>query len=356
MINFVHQELDFSDKHLIFLVSQPRSGSTMLQHILGGHHEIHTLPEPWFMLNFVYMFRSKGLEAEYNAKYAYLAFEDFLKRIPNGQESYFEAIRRAAYFLYSKTIESSAKQYFLDKTPRYYFILPELYRFFPGAKFIILIRNPLAVFSSILETNLRGNWAKLFELADRKHDILTAPRLIMKAIQQQKKNTAIVKYEEIVANPRRAIGALCDKLHLPFDVKIIEYGGKLKFTDTTFIDPKSIYKHSKPVKNYSNEWINRLDTAQKVYIARNYLKFLGEEVINGLGYSYKELKDLLDNNSKLVFIPFAPFTLLIKDKEELCWYEKFWKFLTIFLQKISIRKYFSNFIKKYRDMNVKKNY
>jgi hypothetical protein len=318
----------------------------MLQHILGSHHEISTLPEPWFMLNFAYTFRSEGLEAEYNARYAYLAFRDFLKRIPNGKDTYFEAIRRAAYFLYSKTVESSTKKYFLDKTPRYYFILPELYRFFPKAKFIFLIRNPIAVFSSILETNLGGNWSKLFELVDRKHDILTAPSLIMKRIQQKKENTVIIKYEEIVSDPRRFIGDLCDRLCITFDPKIVEYGDKLKFTQTTFVDPKSIYKHSKPVKSYMDDWIKSLDTAQKVYLARKYLQFLGEEVIDGLGYSYTELKDVLYHNHKFTIFPLVPFTMLTKDKEKLCWYEKLWKFTTIFLQKICIRRFFKFYKRK----------
>lgn len=349
-------EADFNDRHLIFLISQPRSGSTMLQHILGAHQDIQTLPEPWFMLNFAYMYRSKGLEAEYNAKYAYLAFRDFLKRIPQGQESYFEAIRRAAYFLYSKPLESSTKKFFLDKTPRYYFILPELYRFFPKAKFIILIRNPIAVFSSILETNLRGNWSKLFELVDRKCDLLDAPRLILKSIQPPRENTTIVKYEEIVADPVRTISYLCDRLDIIFDPNMIEYASKLKFTETTFVDPKSIYKHVAPVKCYMDEWKTRLDTAQKVYMARSYLTFLGEEVINRLGYSYEEVKKALNNNYSTTIIPFTPFTLLIKDKERLFWYEKFWKFITIFLQKISIKKCSRILQKNYRDIYVKKNF
>ena len=40
--------------------------------------------------------------------------------------------------------------YFLDKTPRYYWILNEIHELFPEAKYIYLTRNPINVFSSTM--------------------------------------------------------------------------------------------------------------------------------------------------------------------------------------------------------------
>lgn len=37
-------------KNLIFIVSQPRSGSTLLQRILSAHSQICTTSEPWLAL------------------------------------------------------------------------------------------------------------------------------------------------------------------------------------------------------------------------------------------------------------------------------------------------------------------
>ena len=55
-------------ENLIFIISQPRAGSTLLQRILGGHPEIHTAAEPWIMLHPLYALKSKGCSAEYNAE------------------------------------------------------------------------------------------------------------------------------------------------------------------------------------------------------------------------------------------------------------------------------------------------
>ena len=44
----------------------------------------------------------------------------------------------------------SDKRYFLDQTPQYHLIIPELLRVFPAASYVILFRNPLAVLVSMI--------------------------------------------------------------------------------------------------------------------------------------------------------------------------------------------------------------
>ena len=50
----------FGDQDLIFLISQQRAGSTLLQRILGGHPEVHTTAETWLMLHPIYALREQG--------------------------------------------------------------------------------------------------------------------------------------------------------------------------------------------------------------------------------------------------------------------------------------------------------
>lgn len=84
---------------LVFVISQPRSGSTLLQSILGSHSDIHTVPEPWMMLHFVYALREEGLEAEYDARLARMAMVDFLEAI-GGRGTYIDMVRKASSELY----------------------------------------------------------------------------------------------------------------------------------------------------------------------------------------------------------------------------------------------------------------
>ncbi|MCS3956546.1 hypothetical protein GGP81_003088 [Salinibacter ruber] len=138
--------------NLVFVACQPRSGSTLLQRMLGTHPEVHTVSEPWLMLPPVYVMRSDGVKAEYGAGLAHEGLQTFIEDLPAGLEDYVEGLRQMYGYLYGRMLDATSARIFLDKTPRYYLILPELRRIFPEARFILLHRHPMAVLSSILRT------------------------------------------------------------------------------------------------------------------------------------------------------------------------------------------------------------
>jgi hypothetical protein len=320
--------MDSDDKCLIFLISQPRSGSTLLQHVLGSHSEVCTLPEPWFMLHLVYGLRSSGIETEYNAQYAYLALKGFLERTIGGRGLYFAAVRTMALCLYRRALEISGKTYFLDKTPRYYLIIPELYSIFPKAGFIFLLRNPLAVLSSILEVTFGGDWSGLIT-ADRRNDILSAPRAILNGIQRLGERAAVVHYERLVTAPDQTVKELCYRIGLEFEPDMLNYGRKVKFEGTTFVDPHSIYKHQSPVDDYLEKWRTGFDSAQKIHIAKSYLASLGRNTVDSLGYSYDDLEiklNSLKSDRKQFIIPWK--LLIAPSKEPPYWYRLILSFVS----------------------------
>jgi hypothetical protein len=244
------------------------------------------------MLHFVYGLRGHGISAEYNAEYAYLALKGFLKEIGRDEEYYLHIIRDVASRMYKAALQGTGKNLFLDKGPRYYFIIPELYRIFPKAKFVFLIRNPLAVFASILSVNFKGD-PRGFLSEDRRHDILTAPRLILGAIKNSHGKTAVVHYEKLASNPDKTVRDLCVQMELDYDPDMLNYGGKVRLAGS-FVDPKSIYEHSAPVNDYVAKWPQYLDSSDKVEMARAYLRLLGRDVVEGLGYSYSEIELVLN--------------------------------------------------------------
>ena len=52
-INVEERNKLFNEKNLIFIISPPRSGSTLLQRILNNSSEIETTSEPWFLLHYL---------------------------------------------------------------------------------------------------------------------------------------------------------------------------------------------------------------------------------------------------------------------------------------------------------------
>ena len=151
-----------TDKNLIFLISQPRSGSTLTQKIMGSHSAIYTRSEPWIMLNPLYTLKKDGVFTEYNKSLEYKANQDFIENLPHGgRDNYIQHLHKMYLSLYSEYLKKEKKSVFLDKTPRYYLIINELIEVFPEAKYILLIRNPLAVLGSIINSWTKEDWHKL---------------------------------------------------------------------------------------------------------------------------------------------------------------------------------------------------
>ncbi|GEM_PF-596034 len=300
--------------NLIFLISQPRAGSTLTQRILGNHSDIHTVSEPWLMLHPLYALSNEGYEAEYNAKWSLGAIKNFLEKLPDGEETYFEGIRRTYTYLYNSTLTVSGKQYFLDKTPRYYHIIPELYRTFPKAKYIILLRNPLAVLCSIISTWTKENWFRLYLY---QHDLLKAPIELIEGIKLLTEKCTVLHYEKLLSNPENEIKIVCDQLEINYEAEIINYGLN-NFPNWKFGDQKSVYTNKQPNSKNIDAWISHLENPQVWRVVNDYLHFLGEDIINQMGYSYEELEQIINENRPHWFKLWRTFSLkwLLKKPEE----------------------------------------
>lgn len=300
--------------NLIFIVCQPRSGSTLLQNMLGGHPRIQTLPEPWFMLHLLYGSRSDGLTAEYDARIAHSALMGYLSATGGGRDLYVEAIRAAALRLYDAALAPSGKKLFLDKTPRYYLIVDELREVFPSARFIFLVRNPLAVLASMLD-QLNGDWTTLRQ-PDRIHDLVTAPRNIVRATSVPHERSSLIRYEDLVHDPSETLSRILRELHID------EVGGLTTYRaiESTLGDAKSVRKHSTPVDDYIDRWRRGLSESDNSDLAHSYLDELGEVVLDRLGYSHRELSDQIGPGRRRGTS--NCWTLLLTSDNELRWWQR----------------------------------
>ena len=285
-------------KNLIFLISQPRAGSTLTQKILGCHSQIYTISEPWIMLHPLYALKKQGYKAEYQSDLAFQGLENTLDILPNGQDIYLTGVRKMYSHIYNSLLVATAKEYFLDKTPRYYHIIPELYATFPAAKYIILLRNPLAVLVSILETWIypqsRDN---LQLLRNYLFDLLKAPILMLESIKQLDKEVCIIHYENLLLNPSQEIKVVCDFLQIEFESHVIQYGKQENFSASNlsqkwhFGDQDKVIKEIEPNSTNVNSWIDKLSNPYTWQLVNDYLQFLGEEIIEKMGYSYSFLEN-----------------------------------------------------------------
>jgi hypothetical protein len=275
--------------NLIFIISQPRSGSTLLQRVLSGHPEIQTSAETWLLLHPAYAFRTQGIATEYDSKFAAQGVEEFLTNYADGMEVYDDAIREWARVIYDNALHKNNKTYFLDKTPRYFFIIPDLYRLFPRAKFIFLLRNPMAVLSSILSTYIKKDWPVISFFQP---DLLKAPSVILEGMALLGDDATVIRYEEFVAAPEDNISRLCQALDITYHKEMLDYS----HTDApkgSLNDPVGIHQHTRPSMDSLDKWKKLSDDAQTRHFAQAYLHHLGHNVIAQLGYSFTDINNAL---------------------------------------------------------------
>jgi FkbM family methyltransferase len=278
--------------NLIFVISQPRAGSTLVQRILGGHPDVHTIAEPWIMLHPLYALKRSGITAEYDASHARDGLDDFLTQVPEGEELYIEALRRMGSFLYKRIIEHSGTYLFLDKTPRYYLIIPELYRVFPEAKFVFILRNPVAVFASLYNAWFKGRLNDLIEAPHYK-DLQKGPGCIVDGIKLLKEKAIVVQYEDLVLHPERTVKHTCSRLGIPFHEYMLEYGAR-SAPKGRFGDAIGIRKYKRPVRDSLNKWINELSDPEIYKFISEYIKGIGPDILSKMGYPEDELRNKID--------------------------------------------------------------
>ena len=273
----------------LFLFSMPRSGSTLVQRVLAASGLIKTVAEPWILLPVVYATKPNGVFAEYDHRTLSAAINDFIHAFPGGYTDYKSELRKFVSSLYALTVSDEKAIYFLDKTPRYSLIAREIIDIFPDGKYIFLWRNPLAIAASIMETWGRGRW----NLYKYKIDIYKGLNNLVSSYMSVGDRAYGVKYEDLVAEDTRAWSGLFDYLHIPFRAEVLQTFNKVTF-EGKMGDPVGVKKYKALSREPIEKWKVAFSNPLRKSWARRYLRWIGKERLDIMGYSYEGLMDELN--------------------------------------------------------------
>lgn len=262
----------------IFILSLPRSGSTLLQRVLASHPDVATVPEPWLLLPLISM-RRNGTYAEYGARGARRAINEFVGKLKGGEKTYHSELRKFVKRLYSQ-VQTQDESYFVDKTPRYHIIASDILNLFPDSRAIILWRSPLSVISSMIETWGEGRWNLHRYRVDLYHGL---PSLITLA-QQRRENILTVRYRDLVLDQDNEWKRVCG--HLGLDLEALDWSppslkGKMG-------DPNQD-KYNAVTDAPLHKWRKTLRNPFRKWWMRRYLHWLGEDRLQAMGYVLEEL-------------------------------------------------------------------
>lgn len=324
---------NFVEKNVIFLISLPRSGSTLLQSMIGSHSKVHTTPEPWVTFPLLYSQKQNCIESEYDHVTANIASSELFDSMLDGQKVLNEARINYLTTIYAQLIKESGKKLYIDKTSRNYLVLNELKELFPKAKFIFLVRNPISVFASYLNYMVFNNWS-WFSKPNFKKDLLDGYKCLAEGIKNKNKYNYLLTYEKVINYPKNTLMEICDFLDLSYEENMINYQECLSKMKGRLIDPKSIHKHTNPVKNYLDSWRKTINTQFKTRIVNEFIDIIGENDLYSLGYSTETLKNELKYDDQLSDdYPEVSLNLLTESKNKLSKIKK--SIIDSFLEKIS---------------------
>lgn len=267
-----------------FLLSLPRSGSTLLQRMIGAHSQVVTTAEPWLLLAPLYALRHEGVFAEYGHATATKALSDFCGQLPGGRADYLGAVGKMARELYGELAPAGAAV-FLDKTPRYCMVVDDLLDAFPEAAIIVLHRNPLAILASISQTWLDGRWEPYLHKAD----LYLALERVLAAQRARPERFLALRYEDLVNSPEATLRSILSHLQLEWEPSVLEGFAGVSVAGSVG-DLTGTVAYNSVSTAPLDKWRTTLASPVRKAWCRRYLTWIGSERLRLMGY---DLDDLL---------------------------------------------------------------
>jgi len=285
---------DRHDMHerLLFLLSPPRAGSTLLQRMLGSHAEIYTRDEPHMLTPLAYLgYHDRVDKAPYDHINSAEAIRGFVAALPNGEADYLDALRAYCDTLYGRMLAPAGRRYFLDKTPAYALVLPLLRQLYPRARYVVLTRHPLAVMSSYANSFFDGDWraAQAFNPVVNRY-VPALARLLRDPLP----HVCQVGYEQLVREPAQELERIFTFLDLPNDPGAVDYGERFEGSQSHGAagsgDPIGVSAHKRPVAESVDKWaLELLADPDKLALASEIAASLDPDDVKIWGYDRDRL-------------------------------------------------------------------
>lgn len=223
----------------IFIVSAPRSGSTLLFETLAASSQLCTLGgEAHWLVEGIEALRPGAPGIDSNRLTAEHATDVIARDI---REQILARLQDHA----GQPLPAPGERRFLEKTPKNSLRIPFFNRIFPDARFVFLWRDPRENISSIMEAWRSGQWRTYPKLEgfDGPWSMLLPPgwramngrplaeiaawqwaqtnALILDDLQLMgRERWAVVQYDDLLRDPAGAVGKLCEFLRLPVDAEL----------------------------------------------------------------------------------------------------------------------------------------
>jgi len=278
---------------LAFVISAPRSGSTLLARMLGAHPAIHTRSEPHLLTPLAHLgWYDRVDEAPYDAVQSAQALAGVIDALPGGEADYVEAVRAFADRIYAGLMHGRDEALFVDKTPAYALVLPFITRVFPDSRYIVLTRHPCAIHVSYADSFFEGDDDAALGFNPILGRYVPA---IARFLREPPPGALHVRYEDLVADPDAELRRIFEHLDLPHHPAAVEYGASDQPKDDGLGDPVTVDREQRPVTSSVHRWADALAAdPRREETLRAVIADLDPRDLRALGYAPDGLWDPLE--------------------------------------------------------------
>lgn len=246
------------------------------------------------MLPLTNIWDSTGSMSYFGNRTASNAIRGMFTNKKEGRECFIAAARAFASQMYLGACGKSAALYFLDKTPRYYYIIDDIAEIFPESKFIFLHRNPIAILASMMNAWGRSGFNHMHAYID---DLIQAPLLMHKGWEMYKERSVKIHYEDLVTEPRQIVEKITQFLEVKFETSMLD-----RFWDVELSgelgDSLGREKYAGRLAMESlTDWKNTINTSFRRLMAQILLRRIGSSTLQDIGYQYDQLSDEIKKRS-----------------------------------------------------------
>jgi hypothetical protein len=195
-----------NDLSNVFIIGAPRSGTSALAWALAEHPALWTSAESNILL---YLLRTPWLSEQYKQSTVYKEQEVWLVKHEVSYEEFASFIGKGLDLMFRSR---SGDKIWVDSTPAYTNIAPQLVTYFPQAKFLHIVRDGRAVVNSMIKSGFSGKafhdfkfacefWVRYVEMG------LDAMRAFPGRVLE-------VRHENLSSDPEKEFGLIYDFLGL----------------------------------------------------------------------------------------------------------------------------------------------
>jgi len=277
---------------LVFLIGSPRSGSTLLSRVLGAHSAIFAPEEPHLITPLAHLgYYDAVEEAPYDPVITRTAARALVAALPGGEADYLEALRAYADRIYGGLFEGAGDAtLLLDKTPAYALSLDFLAKLYPEAKFIVLTRHPIAVWSSYVDSFFDGDDAVAHEHNPLLERYVPA---IARFLREEAVPFHRVRYENLVQEPEENARQICEFLGIDFEPDMVDYGSapNARGESTRGLgDPTNVARQSRPTTDSLSKWAKAATgQPERVALYQEILARLADEDLETWGFTRADI-------------------------------------------------------------------